>query len=60
MNNILRQILIVISVVGFITTAPAIPIYPSGSLAAILFALASLGFVVNTAYLLYVQNKCEN
>jgi len=60
MNNILRQILIVISILGFVIAAPAIVTYPSGSLGAILFAVATLGFIFSIAYLVFVQNKYEN
>jgi len=57
MNNILRQILIIVSFVGFLITAPVIVTYPSGSLGAILFALATLGFMSTAGFLLFVQSK---
>jgi hypothetical protein len=57
MNNILRQILAVASFIGFLVTAPIIITYPSGSLGAILFALATLGFCANTIFLLFVQSE---
>ena len=56
MNTALRAFLSIISAILGIYTALTITTLPSGSLGAILLAIAALGFFSVTAYTVYVES----
>jgi hypothetical protein len=59
-NKTARSIIIVISVIMSLVCANFIPIFESGSIQAFMLAIASLGFIIVSGSLVYVQNKGNN